>query len=87
VRGTTGKFNPHEVTRQYAALCKEYHIAEVVGDAYAREWVAGTWRETGIAYRRSDLPKSEIYLECVPLFTRGLVRLPDHPKLLPQRTR
>jgi hypothetical protein len=82
VRGTVGKFDPHQVTRDYAALCKEYRITEVTGDAYAREWVAGTWRETGINYRKSPLVKSDIYLECVPLFTRGLVRLPDHAKLL-----
>ena len=82
VRGTAGRFDPHEVTRQFAALCKEYRIREVVGDAYAAQWVAGTWRETGIDYRKSPLPKSAIYLECMPLFTRGLVRLPDHAKLL-----
>jgi hypothetical protein len=32
--------------------------------------------------RQSNLSKSEIYLECAPLFARGLVRLPNHPKLL-----
>jgi hypothetical protein len=82
VRGTTGKFDPHTVTKQYAALCQEYHVSEVTGDAYAREWVAGTWRETGIAYRKSPLVKSDVYLECIPLFTRGVVRLPDHATLL-----
>jgi hypothetical protein len=30
----------------------------------------------------SDIPKSQIYRECIPLFTRGLVRLPDHAVLL-----
>jgi Phage Terminase len=82
VRGTAGKFDPHEVTRQYAALAKEYRIREIVGDAYAAQWVAGTWRETGLEYRKSPLPKSQVFLECIPLFTRGLVRLPDHAKLL-----
>lgn len=33
-------------------------------------------------YVKSELPKSAIYLECVPLFTRGLVRLPDHSRLV-----
>jgi len=64
------------------ALCKEYSIITVTGDAHAREWVAGTWRETGITYQQSELVKSEIYLETIPLFARGLVRLPDHSKLL-----
>ncbi len=82
VRGTTGKFDPVEVTKVFAALCKDYRCSTVQGDAYAAQWVAGAWTKTGISYVRSELPKSQIYLECIPLFTRGLVRLPDHPKLL-----
>jgi hypothetical protein len=81
-RGTRGAFDPAEVTRQYAALLKEYRIGRVIGDAYAAEWVAGAWRETDIEYFKSSLAKSAIYLECVPLFTRGLVGLPDHPRLV-----
>jgi hypothetical protein len=81
-RGTVGRFDPQEVTRQYAALLKEYRISKVVGDAYGAEWVAAAWRDCGFEYQKSPKPKSEIYLECIPLFTRGLVGLPDHPKLL-----
>jgi hypothetical protein len=82
VRGTTGKFEPAEVTKQYAELLREYKIGSVTGDNYAALWVSGTWGDVGIRYTRSELPKSQIYLECVPLFTRGLVRLPDHARLL-----
>jgi hypothetical protein len=35
-----------------------------------------------VRYVKSESPKSAIYLECVPLFTRGLVRLPDHSRLV-----
>jgi hypothetical protein len=45
-------------------------------------WVKAAWSNAGVSYARSDLPKSQLYLECVPLFTRGLVKLPDHAKLL-----
>jgi hypothetical protein len=84
LRGTIAghRFDPQEVTKQYAALLTEYGVSSVTGDAYAAEWVAGAWRSTGITYIRSDAAKSQIYLECIPLFTRGLVRLPDHSKLL-----
>jgi hypothetical protein len=83
VRGTAGKFDPQEVTKSYATwLLKEYGVHSVTGDSYAAGWVAGAWGGTGVAYMRSELPKSQIYLETVPLFARGLVRLPDHPKLL-----
>jgi hypothetical protein len=54
----------------------------VTGDSYAAQWLAGAWRKAGIGYFKSELPKSQIYLECLPLFARGLVRLPNHPRLL-----
>jgi hypothetical protein len=82
VRGTQGRFDPQQITNGYAKLLKEYRVDTVVGDRYAAEWVAAAWRDTGINYTQSDLSKSEIYLEVLPLFTRGLVRLPDHSKLL-----
>jgi hypothetical protein len=74
--------DPQQVTKDYAALLKEYHIGSVTGDAYAAQWVAAAWMDCGISYVRSDRSKSEIYRETLPLFTRGLVRLPEHPVLL-----
>jgi hypothetical protein len=82
IRGTSGKFDPQEVTQGYAALLKEYKISTVTGDAYAAQWVAGAWQSCNVSFVRSELPKSQIYLETIPLFARHLVRLPDHPKLL-----
>ena len=84
VRGTRPgqKFDPQQVTKDYAELCKQYRISGIVGDAYAAQWVAGAWLDTGVIYSTSDIPKSQIYLECLPLFARGLVQLPDHPKLI-----
>jgi hypothetical protein len=43
------------------------------------------WRArgpAGVRYARSELPKSQLYLEILPLFTRGLVAVPDHKRLL-----
>jgi hypothetical protein len=84
IRGTPPgkKFDPQTVTEDYAKLLKQYRCGVVGGDYYGAEWIASAWRTTGVSYIRSELPKSQIYQECVPLFTRGLVRLPDHPKLL-----
>jgi hypothetical protein len=82
VRGTKGKFDPHVVTAEYATLLKDYRIKSVTGDRYSKEWIAGAWRQQNILYVESQLNKSQIYLECEPLFARGLLRLPDHPILL-----
>ena len=82
VRGTFGKFDPRQITNDYAGLLREYRVGLVTGDNYAAQWVQAAWRETGIVYVQSDIPKSQVYLETLPLFTRGLVRLPDHLRLL-----
>jgi hypothetical protein len=82
VRGTSGKFDPQAVTKEYAALCRDYHIRSVVGDNYAQNWVTGAWRSLGFEYIRSPQPKGANYLESLPVFTRGLARLPDHARLV-----
>lgn len=82
VRGTSGKFDPAAVTRDYAALVKEYKCSSVSGDFYGAEWVGVAWRDCNVSYIRSELNKSQIYLETIPLFARRLVRLPEHRTLL-----
>jgi hypothetical protein len=82
VRGRAGPFDPVQVTREFVDLCKQYRVRSVVGDAYAAEWSASAWKREGIAYIPSPLNASQLYIEALPAFTRGLVSLPDHPKLL-----
>jgi hypothetical protein len=82
VRGRAGPFDPGELTKEYATLCKQYHVGSVTGDFYAAEWVTAAWRRESMTYARSTLAASQLYLETLPLFTRGLVSLPDHPVLL-----
>ena len=81
-RGTRGRIDPQATTEAYAKLCKEYRVGTVIGDSYSAEWVKTAWRSNNVTYVKSDLPKSQIYIETIPLFTRGLVRLPNQPTLL-----
>jgi hypothetical protein len=81
-RCTLPPFDPTEVTRAYADLLRDYHCNKVTGDFYGAEWVSSAWQKENITYARSLLPKSKIYLEALPLFARGLVRLPDHARLI-----
>lgn len=82
VRGAVGKFDPDKTTADYAALLREYGISSVVGDHFAAGWVEGAWRANGITYRASEPNRSQIYIDAVPLFARGVASLPDHPRLL-----
>ena len=75
-------FDPVHATQAFAARAKEYGCTEVIGDNYAAAWVETAWRDAGLRYRRSEVPKSQIYLETLPLWTRGLVSIPDHKHLI-----
>jgi hypothetical protein len=82
VRGRPGPFDPQEVTREYAELCREYKISTVIGDLYGHQWTQQAWRENNMTYVPSDLSASMLYMETLPLFSRGLVSLPNHPVLI-----
>jgi hypothetical protein len=76
--------NPYAVTEEIAALLKSYRCAKVVGDSYGAKWVSDAFGKAGIAYRKSEMDRSAIYLNALPLFTSGRVRLLDNPKLIAQ---
>jgi hypothetical protein len=82
VRATKPPFDPGTVAGEYAALAKDYRCRKITGDAYAGEWVAGAFKDAGLTYETSPLPKSGLYLEAVAWFNRGAVRIPAHPALL-----
>jgi hypothetical protein len=72
-------FDPDRVTQEYAAVCKRFGVGRILGDHYSANWVASSWARTGV---QSTVHKSQIYIECMPLFSAGLVRIPDHPRLV-----
>lgn len=82
VRGRLPPFDPHDVVKEYAALLGEYGITAIRGDNYSAAWVSSSFDDAGIKYERSDLPASGLYLESLPLFMRGVVAIPDHPRLI-----
>ena len=80
IRGRHG--DPNAAVTEFAVLAKQYGCRTVTGDNYAKEWVANAYRNVGLEYRRSRLVRSDLYLEGLPLFTRGLVSIPNNTTLL-----
>ena len=73
--------DPVEVTRSYATLLKDYRLSKAFGDGYSAEWAVSAFKDCGIKYERADKNKSALYLEALPLFMRGAIRIPDLPVL------
>jgi len=72
---------PETVVSSMAETLKSYGVREVHGDQYAGEWVPAAFLRHGITYKPSELTRSEIYLEVLPLFSQGRIELLDLPVL------
>jgi hypothetical protein len=81
VRGAAAPYDPHEVVREFADLIRQYGIREITSDFYSAQWAETTWTASGIKFIRSKLNRSELYIEALPLFTRGAISIPDHARL------
>lgn len=82
IRGRKPPFDPFVVAGEYAALARWYGCSTVTGDAYGAEWVRESFEKNGATYRTSRRNKSELYLEMIAPFSRGLVQLPNDPILV-----
>jgi hypothetical protein len=70
-----------DVVEEFAALLKEHRIERVQGDRYAGLWVMEQFSANGIWYEASELTKSEIYGELLPLLNSHTVALLNHDRL------
>ncbi len=74
-------FDPEQVVRDFAALLRRYGVNSVVGDRYGGEWPRQRFREHGISYEPSARPKSDMYIDLLPLLNAGRVELLDVKRL------
>lgn len=68
------------VVSEVAAVCRRYGVSWVLGDRYAAGWVAQAFEEEGVEYVPSPWSKSEAYVEALPLFSQGRLRLLDRER-------
>ncbi len=74
-------FNPTEAAADIAALAREYGISRAVGDNYGAQWTVEAFSKVGLLYEKSERARSAIYLDALPLFTAGRLRLIDNTRL------
>jgi len=77
-------FNPDAAVAQIADVLKSYGCHVVTGDKYAAQWVISAFQKHGIRYQHSERDASAIYMDALPLFSSGRVRLLDSQPLVSQ---
>ena len=84
LRETRPPFSPEQVTADYAALLRAYHLAEVTGDKYGGEFPRELFAKVGIEYRPAERTKSDLYRELLPVINARRCDLLDDPRLKAQ---
>jgi hypothetical protein len=75
-------FNPSGVIAEASDVLRSYGLSECTGDAYAPGFILEAFRANRVTYRFSELNRSQLYLELLPLVNAGRARLLDLPDLL-----
>lgn len=86
VREVKPPFSPEEVVKEFSKIIKSYQPLRVKADHYGGEWILDSFRRSGIQVRNSELTKSEIYLEFLPMVNSCSVELLDNERLKEQLT-
>lgn len=73
--------DPQWVVEQMSHVLRDYDVKAVVGDNYSGEWCAQAFQNRRIKYTKSDLPKSALYLEALPVLCSEGVELLDIEQL------
>jgi hypothetical protein len=75
---------PAEVIGLMANKLKSFGLNQVWGDAYAGSFCSEACRACGINYKQTEVNKSVLYLEILPLFSNRMVELLDCERMVKQ---
>ena len=84
VRETRPPFSPEAVCAAFAGDIRKYGCRSVFSDAYGGIWPTAELAKYGVTVTMSELTRSEIYLNALPLVNSGACELLDNPRLLNQ---
>jgi hypothetical protein len=84
VQEVRAPFQPEQATEQLVETLKRYRIGKVVGDRYAGEWPREQFIKRGIVYEPTEVTKSDMYVNFLPLLNSRRARLVDHQRMFNQ---
>jgi hypothetical protein len=75
---------PAAAVAHFAPMVKAYGGYKVIGDRYASGFSEGVFSENRLKLEHSELNKSELFAEFLPILNSGRVRLLDDKRLVTQ---
>ncbi len=84
-REIKGPSSPEAAVVEFSAILKTYGLSIVTGDMYGGLWPTERYKGCGVTYVPSELPKSAIFQNLLPLLNSpGKLQLLDQPRLVNQ---
>src|SRR5262249_23039674 len=77
-------FSPERVCEEFAKVLKSYTVFSVVGDRYAGAWPIEQFSRFGVRYEQAAKPKSDLYVDLLPLINSARIQLLDEPRSIAQ---
>jgi hypothetical protein len=84
IREVRPPFSPGSAVAEFCTLMKAYGITRAQSDKWGGDWVGEAFRRFGITVVPSAKPKSDIYVELLPLLNGHRCQLLDHPRMVQQ---
>jgi hypothetical protein len=84
VRERKPPFSPEAVCAEFAALLKTYRVTQLVGDRYAGGFPPEQFRKFSILFEQAAKPRSDLYIDLLPLINSGRIALLDNARIVSQ---
>lgn len=84
VRERRPPFSPDDVVNEFSDLARSYGVAVAESDKWGGDWPGESFRKNGLRVVPSAKPKSDLYLELLPMLNAHRCNLLDHPRLVSQ---
>lgn len=84
VREVRPPFSPEAVCTDFATVLRAYGCTQATADRWGGQFPVEQMGKLGVMVTPSDLAKSDLYKELLPLLNSGRVALLDHPRLITQ---
>jgi hypothetical protein len=84
VRERRPPFSPQDVCVEFSAAFRSYGIATIESDRYAGAWPVEAFGCHGVRVEQAARPKSDLYVDLLPLLNSKRIELLDIPRLVTQ---
>jgi hypothetical protein len=84
IRERKPPFSPSDACLEFSAALRSYNVGSIQSDRFGGAWVTEAFSRHGVRVEQAAKPKSDLYVDLLPLLNAKRIELLDHPRLISQ---